>query len=118
MEKLPTAEEFLNNKFKEIYNKQPEGLTSKIPENRYLDLHVTGRIDGREQNYPEMMIEFAKLHAEAALKAANEKATILEDGKDIGNRYFWDAYNTSNKDIEYEINKDSILNAYPLDNIK
>lgn len=59
-----------------------------------------------------------RLYVEAALKAASEKATILENGRDIGNNYIWDAYNTSNKDIEYEVNKNSILNAYPLDNIK
>jgi hypothetical protein len=100
MEKLLTAEEFLKSK---DYNITDDGEL-------YDGLLIN--------NVLKDMIEFTKLHVEAALKAANEKATILEDGKDIGNRYFWDDYNTSNKDIEYEINKDSILNAYPLDNIK
>lgn len=48
----------------------------------------------------EMMIEFAKLHVEEALKQASEKALI--------------------KRIMYKddtINKDSILNAYSLDGI-
>ena len=74
--------------------------------------------NNQAQNTVSIMIEFAKLHVEAALKQASEKATILENGKDIGNTYIWDAYNTCNKDIEYETNKDSILNAYPLTNIK
>ena len=64
MKKLPTAEEFLNDKFKEIYYKQPEGLTNNLSETRFLELHVTGRINGVEKNYPEMMIEFTNLQNE------------------------------------------------------
>ena len=79
--KIPTAEEFLNNKFKEIYYKKPEALKINLPEARYLELYVTGRIDGKEQNYPEMMIEFAKLHVEAALKEANNKSYPLTNIK-------------------------------------
>ena len=105
MSKIPTAEEFLKDKFKQIYRKQPEGFTSKIPESRYLDLHVTGRIDGREQNYPEMMIEFAKLHVKAALKDAYNNVEIYNKSKFPG-------------DINYQADPDSILNAYPLTNIK
>ena len=49
----------------------------------------------------EAMIEFAKLHVEAALKEASEEAyvEVLD-------------YN------DYEVNKQSILDAYPLENIK
>ena len=51
----------------------------------------------------EIMIEFAKLHVEAALKEA-EKETIKYISKTI---------------IELNMyNKNSILNAYPLENIK
>ena len=51
----------------------------------------------------EAMIEFAKLHVEAALKEA-EKETIKYVSKTI---------------IELNMyNKNSILNAYPLENIK
>lgn len=46
-------------------------------------------------------IQFAKLHVKEALKVASEKAEI---------EY------SSRKD--FEINKESILNSYPLDNIK
>ncbi len=52
------------------------------------------------------MIEFAKLHVEAALKAASEKAEIKyiePDGCATGDYY--------------DIDKDSILNSYPLENI-
>jgi len=47
------------------------------------------------------MIEFAKLHVEAALKEASENAE-LETYGNFGN----------------SINRDSILTAYPLTNIK
>jgi hypothetical protein len=50
----------------------------------------------------EMMIEFAKMHVEAALKAASENA----DTKDV----------PYTDDIE--VDKDSILYSYPLDKIK
>ena len=52
----------------------------------------------------EAMIEFAKLHVETALKEASEKATA-------GHSYPW-------THSEPYVNEDSILNAYPLDNIK
>jgi hypothetical protein len=35
----------------------------------------------------ELMIDFAKLHVKAALESASNCATILEDGKDIGQNY-------------------------------
>lgn len=46
-----------------------------------------------EQTVPVAMIEFAKLHVEAALKIASNK-------------------------FDYYFNKNAILNAYPLTNIK
>ena len=48
----------------------------------------------------EMMIEFAKLHVKEALQKAYENADL---------EYYGD---------EVCYNKDSILNAYPLENIK
>jgi hypothetical protein len=60
-----------------------------------------------------IMIEFAKLHVKLALKEASNKATTKdwnEDGRfdDEDGEHF-----------EYlVINRDSILNAYPLENIK
>ena len=52
---------------------------------------------------PLVMIEFAKLHVQQALESAAEKA------------YFRDF---NNYVCHSEENKKSILNAYPLDNIK
>jgi hypothetical protein len=49
----------------------------------------------------EIMIEFTKIHVEAALKEASEDVE-LETYGNFGN----------------SVNKDSILNAYPLENIK
>ena len=58
----------------------------------------------------EMMIEFAKLHVETALKEASEQAktdVVLKRNK-------------VSFSAEYDkvIDKNSILNSYPLDNIK
>ena len=52
----------------------------------------------------EAMIEFAKLHVEEALKEASEKADYITDGQE----HITDIW----------IDKDSILNSYPLENIK
>jgi hypothetical protein len=73
---ISTAEEFINN-----YHRQ-EGHTF-------------------EQTVPEAMIEFAKLHVEAALKQASEQASafISFDDKPL-------------------VSKLSILNSYLLTNIK
>lgn len=107
MSKIPTAEEFLKEKFKEIYKKFPESFKSKVSEKAYLELHVNGRINGIEQNYPEMMIEFAKLHIKTALKEASEKGEITH-------KYIM----ASDNEWETIVDKDSILNAYPFENIK
>jgi len=53
---------------------------------------------------PNKLKEFAKLHTEAALKAASEKATTKEDVAIF-------AEGTYRTQI---IDRDSILNAYPL----
>lgn len=73
---IPTAEEFLKDKFREIYYARVEAFTNKITESKYLELHVTGRIDGNCQNYPEMILEFARLHVKAVLEAAAERASL------------------------------------------
>lgn len=51
----------------------------------------------------ELMIEFARLHTKQALKEASENVEHL-----------WD----DNENELFDIDKDSILNAYPLENIK
>lgn len=90
MSKIPTAEEFLNIQDSYIKNKHVFPLG-------------TGKI--MQQN----MIEFAKLHVKAALKEASEnfKMKIKED-----------VYELDMNDDWMEVDKNSILNAYPLENIK
>jgi hypothetical protein len=56
--------------------------------------------------YEEEKISFAKKHCEAALKTAWENAEIKQD-----------IFSESGEPI-YEINHLSILNSYPLENIK
>ena len=77
MSKIPTAEE--------ICNKQFFGFKGEL----WVGVH-------------KAMIEFAKLHVEAALKEANRKVIVT---------YYYD-------EGGIRVNKDSILNAYPLTNIK
>lgn len=80
MNTIPTAEEFLKNC-------QLEGnWTAK-----------------------RMLIEFAKLHVQAALKAALNKATIA---------YKEEEFQIEDQIQLFEINKNSILEAYPLTKIK
>jgi hypothetical protein len=62
----------------------------------------------------EAMVEFAKLHVTAALKAASEKAEYKHNGA-----YILQSGNTYLDRNGISIRKESILNAYPLDeNIK
>jgi|694.fasta_scaffold06104_22 hypothetical protein len=74
MEKIPTAEEFI----KEAQSNPSKGWTAR-----------------------KLMIEFAKLHVEAALKAAAEN---------VQTNYFYTE--------DDPIDKDSILNSYPPNLIK
>ena len=77
MKKIPTAEEILSKKFSELKSS--------------FDLN----------DVKDCMVEFARLHTEAALKEASEDVE-LETYGNFGN----------------SVNKDSILNSYPLTNIK
>lgn len=78
-----------------------------------------------DQDYDEFKLvealkEYSSLHVQAALKAASEKAILSIDGiveKGNGQSYFVDSGNHYSE-TQIEINKDSILNAYPLTNIK
>jgi len=56
----------------------------------------------------EQKIEFAKLHVKSALKAASEKGEAV-----VRTNSQW----TSSK-VTASVNKESILNSYPLKNIK
>ena len=99
MKEIPTAKEFLEEKCY-ITNDGVEDIHDSL------------------LNVKDAMIEFAKLHVEAALKAAEKSNFINAEGISISpksNNLHWTAYGNVGK-ITY--NKDSILNAYPLDNIK
>jgi hypothetical protein len=61
--------------------------------------------DTLEQGVQEAMIEFAKLHVEAQQEAILEKAEALNQAKFKG-------------DCNPQIDAESIIKAYPLDNIK
>lgn len=84
MKEIPTAKEFINKT--EI--KQRFGFT------------FTHKIEN-------MMIEFAKLHVEAALKQASKDADMTDE-----------SLMSLQEGSSVRIDKDSILDAYPLTNIK
>lgn len=70
---------------------------------------------------PQILIEFAKLHVQAALESAYKNSIMYKDlgeGEDgelccVLEKTFYDNY-----DNPILISADSILNAYPLENIK
>ena len=72
------------------------------------------------------LIEFTKLHVEAALKAVSEKGLINRkptgEGQDSDEEnqsvFYGDLGYEDYIPVEYTINKESILNAYPLTKIK
>jgi hypothetical protein len=88
MEKIPTAKEFLES----------------------LDIEGSPR-------RCKAMIEFAKLHVEAALKEASEKAKASL-GKDWIRTEETIHPGQLVDTIIIKVDKDSILNSYPLTNIK
>tara|TARA_R110000822_G_scaffold178776_1_gene318693 strand:- start:87 stop:359 length:273 start_codon:yes stop_codon:yes gene_type:complete len=59
---------------------------------------------------PSMMIEFAQYHVEQALKEASKSAEIYEIPEN--------PYNPSFGIKDRVVDKDTILNAYPKENIK
>ena len=95
MNKTPTAEEWLlNHEELSVYDVEEYG------EQGYLGVN-------KEILYT-IMIEFAKLHVKAALEAA---ANNVEVSIELSNPY--------DPESEYaEVNKQSILSAYPESNIK
>ena len=101
MEQIKTAEEFIKE---------------NTPQHHLGDLKIPCYYPPAIQ---KMMIEFAKLHVEAALKAAYTNSKIIGTwGKED-----WEGINIATRDeyggwIDVEISEKSILNSYPLDNIK
>ncbi len=90
---IPTAEEFLKE----------------------YELGNTGKIDIEDTK--EAIIEFAKLHVEAALKAASENAYVEYIDLDTNEIFDYTDVITDDNVGAY-VNKNSILNSYPLTNIK
>lgn len=89
MEKLPTAEEFIED-VENCFSEAP--YSSDVFKEKYATI--------------EKMKEFAKLHVKAALETASRLAvTKTEGAPQIG--------------VEYDVvDKESIIDAYPLSNIK
>ena len=61
-----------------------------------------------------VLVQFTKLHVKAALEAAAENARIKTEyyhEEDVGRTRLREM-------LDYEVNKKSILNAYPEENIK
>jgi len=95
--KIPTAKEFL------IVGKYKDSLGNLL---MYAPQAQTA------------MIQFAKLHVEAALKAASENVR-LEIDNPITKEIMQKIYSGEIKEYKISsVNKDSILNAYPLEQIK
>lgn len=91
MEKIPTAEElYLKTVFPTSFENRPD------------EIKLWFETTPNAKQSVEIMISFAKLHVEQALKKASEKAQIQMD----------------EHDLSCSVNKNSILNAYPLNNIK
>ncbi len=101
MKQIPTAEEFLNN--------HPQI-------SHYYDDKTDKMVCFSEQ-VEQAMIEFAKLHIEAALKEVNEKAYV--EFVDLVSGEIFDYPDVLVEEgVEININKNSILNSYPLENVK
>lgn len=71
----------------------------------------------------EFGIKFAKLHVEVALKEASEQANMFGETQHNNNapdrtEDFIYVVDSNGPDYGYVVNKKSILEAYPLDNIK
>jgi hypothetical protein len=98
MNKLPTAEELLEE---------------------FADTQYTMSRNGKEKAI-EAMIQFAKLHVEAALKAASEKAYAQSSSSNITSKD-WTEKSQGLICVHLGrvlVNKNSILTAYPFSNIK
>jgi hypothetical protein len=93
MNNIPTAEELIYKKDNVFFVDSPSTQGTAID------------ID----SVKELMIEFTKLHLEAALKTVIENV-VMEDVGEINSEGEWNEY--------YIIDKKSILNAYPIENIK
>ena len=74
--------------------------------------------EGNFNNVTDMLIEFAKMHVQEALRLASEKAYAQGKGSSLTTKSSNFYYTFVGNIGKIEMNKDSILNAYPLDLIK
>ena len=74
--------------------------------------------EGNFNNVTDMLIEFAKMHVQEALKQASEKAYAQGKGSTLTTKRSNFYYTYAGHIGKIEMNKESILNAYPLDLIK
>jgi hypothetical protein len=90
---------------------------SKIPAAKEFVMkgHLLVEDDEHRDDLVKSHIEFAKLHAKAALKKASENTQAFGN---IIYREDSDKYNEIIEGVDCVVNKNSILNAYPLENIK
>lgn len=89
MRTIPPAETFIINKLDEMQPNENRPPTPKQVE--------------------EWMIEFAKMHVTEALKQASEKVTM---------KLRYDVHELNMNDDWMEVNKNSILTAYALDDVE
>ena len=72
--------------------------------------------EGNFNNVTDMLIEFAKMHVQEALKQASKKAFV--EYIDLNTDEIFDYTDVmTDDDVGANVNKDSILNSYPLENI-
>jgi hypothetical protein len=99
---IPTAEEFMDN----------QGINEKELQN--LPWFDYGNLLTWLEDYSNLK---AKFHVEAALKAASENAYV--EYIDLDTNEIFDYTDVITDDnVGADVNKKSILNAYPLENIK
>jgi len=129
---LPTAEEFISHHYGKIYDKKPKSFKTLISKEKYIELNGLGKIDGIEKSNKDLLIEFAKLHVEAFredliknVKIKEEyfsdedtSLTLIKEMVEDGGYGRYDRYGEIYAVDIVSVDKDSILNAYPLIKIK
>lgn len=98
VKKIPTAQDFVQ-KYWGASDAEMERWIEGMRKMAFAD----------DNNVYDIMQEFAKLHVEAALKAAAENAKCIDEGS-VNRHGDWSEY--------YVVDKESILSVYPLNNIK
>lgn len=93
---------------KKFTDKINESVEGKIPTaNELFEQYHGFEADSSSRDIISLMVEFAKLHVEAALKEASEKVSLTDF-----------AYEFLQEGAADAIDKETILNSYPLENIK